>query len=204
MCEKKLRQKHRQTGDAVHFGRLHYIRVEKLLKLAPHLRKYKGRVVFGDHDVRQAEGLQELFNDGGGGASFNSASEVVDGVLLMLGCDGEQVDAPMALTQGPIEATPTWASLPDHVCSDWWHNLGYDDRVCHYNCHFADILWQEFIWSDIVTNKFKELHPDQFQDGNVYSSIGTTCDTNCICGRLQTCRTEAKHTNSFGHTTRQR
>ncbi len=47
--------------------------------------KYKGRVVFGGHDVRNEAGLQVLFDDGGSGASFISASKLLDAVAMLPG-----------------------------------------------------------------------------------------------------------------------
>ena len=66
----QVQKRARQDGITVHFGRLHDICVEKHCELPnPADRKYKGRVVFGGHDIRQEDGLQVIFADGGSSAS---------------------------------------------------------------------------------------------------------------------------------------
>ena len=96
--KRAVKRRYENQGKPVHFGRLHDICVEKFSELPGSERVYKGRVVFGGHDIRQSEGLQVLFNDGGSGASFISASKAVDAVKMLPGNDGEQADAPMAYT----------------------------------------------------------------------------------------------------------
>ena len=116
-------------------------------------RVYKGRVVFGGHDVRQQEGLQVLFNDGGPGASFISASKADDAVSLEPGCSGEQADAPMAYTQAVLGAealgtkAETWIPLPKHAWPDEWKKVGYVDPVCPfrlslYGHPMAGVHWE--------------------------------------------------------------
>ena len=122
-----VRARGKATNTRIHFGRLHDICVEKFSELAEHLRKYKGRVVFGGHDIRDSEGFQILFNDGGSGASFANASKLIDAVSLIPGNDGEQSDAPQAYTQCELGAetaghnTETWIELPRHVWPKHWH-----------------------------------------------------------------------------------
>ena len=42
----------KRTNNTIHIGRLFDLCVEKHSELAAHLRKYKGRVVFGGNNVR--------------------------------------------------------------------------------------------------------------------------------------------------------
>ena len=87
--------------------------------------------MFDGHDIRQAEGLQVLFNDGGSGASFISASKACDAVSMLPGCDGEQADAPMAYTQALNEGTDTYVTLPKHAWPEAWkHRFKDDEPVC--------------------------------------------------------------------------
>ena len=159
---KETAERHKPTGEPIHFGRLHGICFEKFSELAPDVRIYKGRVVFGGQEIRQAEGLQVLFNDGGSGAPFISSSKVVDGVLLMPGCDGEQADALMAYTQAPIEGTSAWVSLPKHAWPDWWHDLGYDDPVCPLQLSFyghpmAGVHWERHCYKHLERVGFRPI-----------------------------------------------
>ena len=130
-AKRSVKKRYERMGKPVNFGRLHDICVEKFSELPEKDRVYKGRVVFGGHDIRQAEGLQVLFNDGGSGASFISASKVVDAVSMLPGCNGEQADAPMAYTQALIEGTDTYVTLPQHAwpkgCKE---RFPHDEPVC--------------------------------------------------------------------------
>ena len=85
--------------------------------------------MFGGHNIRNDEGLQVLFNDGGSGASFISASKLLDAVAMLPGNDGQQSDAPQAYAQSKIGAgttdynTETWVDLPKHMWRDEWRNM---------------------------------------------------------------------------------
>ena len=69
-----VRDRCRRQGKSVHFARLHDICVETGSELDAASRKYKGRVVFGGHNIQNEDGYQVPFNDGGSGASFVTAS----------------------------------------------------------------------------------------------------------------------------------
>ena len=64
--------------------------------------KYKGRVVFGGHMIRDEYGLEAQFPEQGSGASFFTASKFCDTVSLLPGCDGEQSNAPSAYIQSKL------------------------------------------------------------------------------------------------------
>ena len=51
----------KRNNKTIHIGRLFDLCVEKHSSLAAHLRKYKGRVVFGGNNVRDEYGLAAMF-----------------------------------------------------------------------------------------------------------------------------------------------
>jgi hypothetical protein len=139
----------------VHFGTLRDICAEKHSELPEDKRKYKGRVVFGGHDVRNEAGLQVLFDDGGSGASFISASKLLDAVAMLPGNAGEQADAPMAYTQCELGAetegptTQTWVELPTYMWPREWVNKGYRRpvvplRLALYGHPMAGVYWERY------------------------------------------------------------
>ena len=75
--------------------------VEQRNELAANLRNNKGRVVFGNN-VRDEYGLAAMFPEQSSGASFATASKLLDTVSLLPGCFGEQSDAPSAYTQAVL------------------------------------------------------------------------------------------------------
>ena len=79
-------------------GRVFPLCVVQISEIA-HLRKYKGRVAFQGNNVRDEFGMQALFPDQGSGASFMTASRVMDAISILPGCTGQQSDAPQAYTQ---------------------------------------------------------------------------------------------------------
>jgi hypothetical protein len=92
------------------------------------LRKYKGRFVFQRDNVRDEFGLQQLFPDQGSGASFMTASRVMDAISLLPGCCGQQSDAPQAYAQSEFgfmgdEAYETWCTIGP----EYWGELGWLD-----------------------------------------------------------------------------
>ena len=73
--------------------------IEKQSELVAHLRKYKGRVVFGGNNVRDEYGFAAMFPAQGYSASFVTASKLLDAVSILPGCFEEQSYAPAAYTQ---------------------------------------------------------------------------------------------------------
>ena len=65
-------------------GRVFPLCVVKNSEIA-HLRKYKGRVVFQGNNVRDEFCMQALFPDQGSGASFMTASRVMDAISILPG-----------------------------------------------------------------------------------------------------------------------
>merc|ERR1712185_415133 len=91
-------------GIKIHFRRLFDICVLKGSELEEgHInRKWKGRVVFGGNNVNDEYGLAALFPEAGSGASYSSASKLLDAVALLPGNTGQQSDAPAAYTQSEM------------------------------------------------------------------------------------------------------
>ena len=58
-------------------------------------------MVFGNN-VRDEFGLAAMFPEQGSGASFATASKLLYAVSLLLGCFGEQSDAPSAYAQAVL------------------------------------------------------------------------------------------------------
>ena len=106
----------------IHLGRLFDICVLKVSELEEgHVnRKWKGRVVFGGNNVQDEYGMAAAFPEAGSGASYASASELLDTVSMFPGNVGEQSDAPAAYTQAEMyeediehHNTPTYVQLPE-------------------------------------------------------------------------------------------
>ena len=67
------------------------------------LRRLKGRAVFQGNWIIDEYGMQAFFPDQGSGASFMTASRLLDAIVLLPGCSGQQSDAPQAYPK------PNWA-----------------------------------------------------------------------------------------------
>ena len=115
-------RKARTSGKKIHLGRLFDICVLKGSELEPGRvnRKWKGRVVFGGNNVNDEFGLAALFPEAGSGASYSSASKLLDAVSMLPGNIGKQSDAPAAYTQSEMyeqdiekNDTPTYVQLPE-------------------------------------------------------------------------------------------
>ena len=88
-------KKARTSGKKIHMGRLFDICVLEGSELEPgHVnRKWKGRVVFGGNNVQDECGLAALFPEAGSGASYSSASKLLDAVSMLPGNIGQQSGA---------------------------------------------------------------------------------------------------------------
>ena len=89
----------KRLNKQIHIGRLFDICVEKSSELERKKRQHKGRVVFGGNIVRDEFGLAAAFPEMGSGASFATASKLLDGVAMLPGNFGEQSDASSAHTE---------------------------------------------------------------------------------------------------------
>ena len=90
---------------------------------------FKGRIVLGGHDVRDATGAAAIFSDIGNTPSTMAACRIAiacaaaDPTLKLL-----QSDCKRAYTQAKMTGPPTFVRLP----KKWWpkHFYGIDDPVC--------------------------------------------------------------------------
>jgi hypothetical protein len=89
------------------------------------LRRYTRRFVSQCNNIRNEFGAQQVFHDQGSGASFMTASRIMGAISLLLGCPGQQGDAPQAYTQsefgcGDEDVYETWCRIPE----GYWQELG--------------------------------------------------------------------------------
>ena len=80
--------------------------------------------------MRDEYGLAAMFPEQGSGASFATASKLLDAVSLLPGCFGEQSDAPSAYTQAVLfegmdesNCPVTWIQLPPSQWPPSWRKL---------------------------------------------------------------------------------
>ena len=126
-----------------------------------HLRKFKGRAVFQGNWVLDEYGMQTFFPDQGSGASFMTASRLLDAIALLPGCSGQQSDAPQAYTQTKLGKgleeghRETWVRLPRNQWPKEWE--GMTDPVCPlilalYGHPLSGTYWEKY-YDEIVTQK---------------------------------------------------
>ena len=148
----------KRNNKTIHIGRLFDLCVEKHSELAAHLRKYKGRVVLWGKHVRDEYGLAAMFPEQGSGASFATASKLLDAVSLLPGCFGEQSDAPSAYTQSVLfegmdesRCPVTWIQLPPSQWPPSWHKLHKETGQqpvcrllkCLYGHPMSGLYWEK-------------------------------------------------------------
>ena len=131
----------------------------------PKKRNYKGRVVFQGNNIRGEFGLQEFFPDQGSGASFMTASRVLDAVSLLPNNSGQQSDAPQAYTQcnfgiGSEDLADTWIELPREQWPKHWH--GMSDTVCPlvlalYGHPLSGTFWENYYSEIAITCGFEPI-----------------------------------------------
>ena len=162
------------TGRPIHLGRLFDSGVLKGSELPEgHAnRKYKGRVVFGGNNVQDEYGSAAAFPEAGSGASYASASELLDAIALFPGNVGEQSDAPAAYTQAEMyeediegHDTPTYVQLPEWQWNDAMkeaHRRTGKRPVCRllrslYGHPTAGLFWERKYKQVLRAARFKEM-----------------------------------------------
>ena len=83
----------RTKGAKVHFASLMDICHLKIAELEAKHQKYKGRVVFGGHIVKDDSGSYAVFTEQGSSASQMTAAKVMDIISRLSGCAGQAADA---------------------------------------------------------------------------------------------------------------
>ena len=121
-------------------------------------REYTGRVAFGGNDVRDEFGLAAAFPEMGSGASFATASKLLDGVAMLPGNYGEQSDAPSAYAHSGLFAgmkgsncPETRIELPESQWTDKWKKLHAETGqrpVCRllkslYGHPLSGLFWEQ-------------------------------------------------------------
>ncbi len=145
------------------------------------LRKYKGGVAFFQGSwITNEYGLQAEFPDQGSGASFTTASRVMDAVAMLPACSGQQSDAPQAYTQCKLGTgleeshRETWVRLPADVWPDHWHGK-YRDHVCPHHLALCGHPLSVTCWKNAAT-KHLLLSADSRR-----LSVGIASMSNVIC-----------------------
>ena len=135
-------------------------------------RKYKGRVVFRGNNVQDEYGSAAAFPEAGSGASYASASNLLDAIALFPGNVGQQSDAPAAYTQAEMyeediegHATPTYVQHPE-----WQWNIAMIEAhrrtgrkpVCRllrslYGHPTAGLFWERKYKQVLRAAGFKEM-----------------------------------------------
>ena len=116
--------------------------------------------MFGGNNVRDEFGLAAAFPEMGSGASFATASKLLDAVSLLPGNYGEQSAAPSAYTQSQLFAgmkgdncPETWIELPEAQWTDQWRKLHAETGqrpVCKllkslYGDPLSGLFWENII-----------------------------------------------------------
>ena len=85
----------RKTGKQIYFGRLFPLCHIKHSELAAQFHVYKGRVVFGGHDVRDEEGIKAVFQEQGTSASHMVCAKILDALARMPNMSGREAVCPI-------------------------------------------------------------------------------------------------------------
>ena len=92
------------------------------------LKRFKGRVVYGGHNVKDQDGRAAMFQELHSAPAMTAASRVCDFHGLLPNHIQEQSDADMAYTQSLFKGTPTFVRLPRDQWPESWK--GMYDPVC--------------------------------------------------------------------------
>ena len=117
-------------------------------------------MVFGGRNVRNEAGIGKVLSStiGGSGASFISASKLLDAVAMLPGNPGERADAPTAHTQRELGAetegptTQAWVELPEYMWPTEWVKKGYQRPVVPlkltlYGHPVAGVHWERYTFT---------------------------------------------------------
>ena len=113
----------RNEGHTVHFASLMDLCYLRNSELEPQFQKYKGKVVFRGHIVKDDSGSYAVFTEQGSSASQMTPATVMDIGSRLPGCDGQAADAVSAYTQVKLEDALTSLKIPKSECPDIWIRL---------------------------------------------------------------------------------
>ena len=102
----------REAGEEAHWATLFELCVIKNAELPEDhpLRKYKGRVVFGGHNVKDQNWIAAMFQNLSSSPPTMEAGKACDAFGIMPGNAVECSDAPQAYIQSELTGPPTWAA----------------------------------------------------------------------------------------------
>ena len=89
-------------------------------ELEPKFQKYRGRVVFRGHIVKDDSGSYAVFTEQGSSASQMTAAKVMDIMSRLPGCAEQAADEVSAYTQVKLEDALTSVKIPKSECPDIW------------------------------------------------------------------------------------
>ena len=92
-------QKAKDTKEPFHFGDIIELCHIKNSQLSIGQQSYKGRCVFGGHDIRDEDGFLAVLSEQGTSASFQSAMKMMHAVGMVCGNTFEIADACSAYLQ---------------------------------------------------------------------------------------------------------
>jgi hypothetical protein len=130
-----VKARYNRLGKTVHVGDLLEVCVQKHDELPDtpeneKLKRFKGRVVYGGHRVRDQMGMAALFQELHSQPANVTAARATIFYGLLEGHYTEQADADMAYTQSEFKGTDTFVRLPRDRWPQWWIDQGYTDPVC--------------------------------------------------------------------------
>ena len=110
-------------GAQVHFASLVDICHLKNVELEAKHHKCNGRVVLRGDIVKDDSGSYAVFTEQGSSASQITASNVMNIIPRLPGCDGKAADAASAYTQVKMEDAHKLLKIPQSECPDIWIRL---------------------------------------------------------------------------------
>ena len=115
----------REAGEEAHWATLFELCVIKNAELPEDhpLRKYKGRVVFGGHNVKDQNWIAAMFQNLSSSPPTMEAGKACDAYGIMPGHAVECSDAPQAYIQSELTGPPTWVALPDDQVPERWKHM---------------------------------------------------------------------------------
>ena len=155
-------EKAKQMYEEVHFARLFSIVGIKHFELDPQFWKWKGRVVFGGDNVRNADGSWAVFDDVGTVPTNMVASRCLVAIsALSHKLTIRQSDCIRAYPQTKYTGVPTMVRLPRPWWPDKWVGV-YTDPVCPlervlYGHPRAGDLWYLKLEFVVMKYEFKKI-----------------------------------------------
>ena len=155
--------RHRKDGTKAHIGRVFEICVEKGSELPPGHpdRKFKGRSVYQGNQVRDAYGLQAVFEDLGSSPAAMESGKLLDGYGLLEGHDCQIADAIQAYVQTTLKCkAEAWVRLPKNRQPKGWANISdpvVPLKLALYGHPESGGWWERHLESHLVAKGWKAV-----------------------------------------------